>query len=79
MSDSEKPKDEPDQRTAEILKKDTDGFLKRQFSIIWDLWSFMKERKKWWLLPVIITIALVGLLIIFGTSSPLSPLIYTLF
>ena len=44
-----------------------------------DLWLFMKERKKFWLAPIIIIILLVGILIVFGGSSSLAPFIYTLF
>ena len=47
--------------------------------IIKELWHFMKERKKWWLLPVIIMLILVGILIIFSQSSAVSPFIYALF
>jgi hypothetical protein len=43
-----------------------------------DLWDFMKERKKWWLAPVIIVLALIGLLIaVSGTA--IAPFIYTIF
>lgn len=68
-----------DARVAELLKKDKSSFLKRQFSIIGELWGFMKARKKWWLLPIIITLVLVGALVIFSQASPLSPFIYALF
>jgi len=44
-----------------------------------DLWAFMKEGKKWWLLPIIILLILIGVLIVFGQSSALSPFIYALF
>ena len=44
-----------------------------------DLWDFLKERKKWWLLPIILTLALVGLLIVFAGSSSLAPFIYPMF
>jgi competence protein ComGC len=44
-----------------------------------DIWNFIKERKKFWLVPVIIIILLIGLLIVFGGSSVLAPLIYTIF
>lgn len=47
--------------------------------IVREFWSYMKVRKKWWLTPIIIMILLVGLLIIFGQSSALSPFIYSLF
>lgn len=44
-----------------------------------DFWGFLKERKKWWLLPMIIVLALVGVLIVLAGSSSLAPFIYTLF
>jgi hypothetical protein len=47
--------------------------------ILKDLWLFLKERKKFWLAPVIIILLLLGVLIIFGGSSALAPFIYTLF
>ena len=48
-------------------------------AILRDLWGFMKERKKYWLVPIIIVILLFGLLMVFGGSSALAPFIYTLF
>ena len=47
--------------------------------ILSDLWSFLKERKKYWLAPVIVVLLLLGFLIVFGGSSALGPYIYTLF
>ncbi len=44
-----------------------------------DLWLFIKDRKKFWLAPVILILLLIGLLIIFGGSSAVAPFIYTLF
>lgn len=44
-----------------------------------DLWLFLRERKQYWLVPVIIVLLLLGLLIVFGGSSALAPFIYTLF
>jgi hypothetical protein len=44
-----------------------------------DIWAFMRERKKFWLIPVVITLLLLGVLIVLGGSSALAPLIYTLF
>jgi Family of unknown function (DUF5989) len=46
--------------------------------IIRDLWGFLKERKKWWLLPMIVMLLLVGMLI-FSSGSAVAPFIYTLF
>jgi hypothetical protein len=44
-----------------------------------DLWSFMKERKKFWLAPIIILLILLGLIIVLGGSSAIAPFVYTLF
>jgi hypothetical protein len=44
-----------------------------------ELWAYMKVRKKWWLLPIIVMLALIGALLIFAQSSPLAPFIYTIF
>lgn len=47
--------------------------------ILRDLWLFLKERKKFWLAPVIVVLLLLGILIVIGGSSALAPFIYTLF
>jgi hypothetical protein len=44
-----------------------------------ELWSFMNERKKFWLLPIIICLLLLGSLIVFTSGSAVAPFIYTLF
>ena len=44
-----------------------------------DLWGFLKVRKKFWLLPVIITLLLFGILIVLTSGSAIAPFIYTLF
>lgn len=44
-----------------------------------DLWGFLKERKKFWLLPLILTLLLFGALIILTSGSAIAPFIYTLF
>jgi hypothetical protein len=46
---------------------------------IWDIWLFMKERKKFWLAPIIIVLFVLGLLLVFGGSSAAAPFIYSLF
>jgi hypothetical protein len=48
-------------------------------SMLGEIWDFLKVRKAWWLLPVIVMLILVGILIIFSQSSALSPFIYALF
>lgn len=44
-----------------------------------DLWMFMRERKKFWLAPIIIVLLLLGALIVFAQGSAVAPFIYTLF
>jgi hypothetical protein len=44
-----------------------------------ELCSFMKERKKFWLLPIIISLVLLGSLVVFTSGSAVAPFIYTLF
>ncbi|MDG2176836.1 MAG: DUF5989 family protein [Gammaproteobacteria bacterium] len=44
-----------------------------------DLWLYMRERKKFWLLPVILVLLLLGTLLVVAQGSALSPFIYTLF
>jgi len=46
--------------------------------LIGEFWDFLRVRKKWWLLPIILLLILVGILIIFSQSSALSPFIYAL-
>lgn len=48
-------------------------------SLVRELWAFMRARKKWWLLPTIVLMLLVGALLIFAQGSALAPFIYTIF
>jgi len=47
--------------------------------IIFELISFIIENKRWWLIPIIIMLVIIGILIMLGQSSPLSPFVYALF
>ena len=47
--------------------------------LIKDLWGFMKERKKFWLLPIILILFLLGLIVVLAQGSAAAPFIYTLF
>lgn len=44
-----------------------------------DLFLFMKERKKFWLIPMIIVFLVLGVLLVLGGSSAFAPFIYSLF
>ncbi|HVG31790.1 MAG TPA: DUF5989 family protein [Pyrinomonadaceae bacterium] len=48
-------------------------------SLLLELWAFLRERKKFWLLPIVVIMLLFGALMIFAESSALAPFIYTLF
>ncbi|MBN1302425.1 MAG: hypothetical protein JW995_14505 [Melioribacteraceae bacterium] len=50
-----------------------------KLSILSELWDFLKVRKKWWLLPIIIFLVLLGGLIILTQGSALAPFIYAIF
>jgi hypothetical protein len=47
--------------------------------LIKELWTFMKVRKKFWLLPIIVVLLLLGSLLILAQGSAVAPFIYTLF
>jgi hypothetical protein len=44
-----------------------------------ELWAFMRVRKKWWLGPIILVLAMLGLLIVLTQGTAVAPFIYTLF
>lgn len=48
-------------------------------SFLAELWAFLRERKKFWLLPIVLVMLLFGALLVFAESSALAPFIYTLF
>ena len=49
------------------------------FELLADVWGFLNERKKFWLLPLIVTLVLLGGLVVLTQGSALAPFIYTLF
>jgi hypothetical protein len=48
-------------------------------SLIGELWSFLRVRKKFWLLPIIFVLLLFGTLLMLAQGSAIAPFIYTLF
>ena len=48
-------------------------------SMIRELWAFMRARKKYWLWPIFVMMALLGALIVLAQGSAIAPFIYTLF
>lgn len=62
-----------------INKRKKSNIMPKNKSLLGELWDFLKVKKAWWLAPIIIMLILVGILIIFGQSSAVSPFIYALF
>ncbi len=50
-----------------------------KIKILTEYFSFLKENKKWWLLPIVAVLVLFGLLIVLTKGSALAPFIYTIF
>jgi Family of unknown function (DUF5989) len=48
-------------------------------SIVGELWTFVRVRKKYWLVPVMLTLLLLGGMTIFMKGSAVSPILYTIF
>lgn len=48
-------------------------------SFLSELWAFMRERKKFWLLPIILVLLLFGALVVLTEGTAVAPFIYTLF
>lgn len=44
-----------------------------------EIWGFLRERKKWWLAPIIVMLLLISALLIFAQTSALAPFIYAIF
>jgi hypothetical protein len=47
--------------------------------LVGEFWQFLRVRKKWWLLPIVVVMAMVGALLVFAQGSALAPFIYTIF
>ena len=50
-----------------------------KLSILREFWNFLKVRKKWWLVPIVVFLVLLGTLIVLTEGSAIAPFIYTLF
>jgi hypothetical protein len=48
-------------------------------STVREIWAFLRVRKKWWLVPVLVLLGLIGALIVLTQGSALAPFIYALF
>jgi len=50
-----------------------------KLQVMSEFWQFMRDNKKYWLAPILITLILVGALLVLAKSSAIAPFIYTLF
>ena len=50
-----------------------------KMSIIKEFWDFLKVRKKWWLIPIMVVLLLLGALLLLTEGSALAPFIYVIF
>jgi competence protein ComGC len=48
-------------------------------SFLAEIWRFLRARKKFWLVPILVVLVIFAVLIVVGESSALAPFIYTLF
>ena len=53
--------------------------LKSRFAVATEIWAFLRVRKKWWLLPIILFLVVFGAMLILTQGSALAPFIYALF
>jgi uncharacterized protein DUF5989 len=57
----------------------SERFIMANSGIAREVWAFMRVRKKWWLLPIILVMVLLGALLVFAQGSVLAPFIYAIF
>ncbi len=50
-----------------------------KYAIIKEFWDFLRERKRWWLAPIVLFLLVLGVLLVFAKGSALAPFIYSLF
>jgi len=53
--------------------------LVSKVSIFIEFLQFLKHRKKWWLIPIVVVLVLLGVLLVLSEGSVLAPFVYTLF
>jgi hypothetical protein len=69
-----RPSQESEEHAREFARA-TEG---KAPGIVAEFWEFLKHNKKWWLLPIVVVLVLVGVLLVLGGSA-VAPFIYTLF
>ncbi len=73
---SDRPDNEPQPREQQQQTDDLGSLVETpQLGIVAEFWGFLKDNKKWWLLPILLALLLLGLLAVLS-SSGLGPFIY---
>ncbi len=63
-----------------IEKNPAGGFrISRKFTLLKEFWIFIKERKIWWMTPIVLILALLGVFIVLTEKSVVLPFIYAVF
>ena len=50
-----------------------------RMSVLSEFWEFLRKRKKFWLLPLVVILLLLGVVLVLTANSALAPFIYTVF
>lgn len=50
-----------------------------KFALAGEVWLFLRQNKKLWLLPIVLVLLVLGALLVFAQTSALAPFIYTIF
>lgn len=50
-----------------------------KFTVVKEIWLLLRQRRKQWMMPIIVSLLLLGILLIFAQTSALAPFIYTIF
>ena len=50
-----------------------------KLTVLREFWNFLRQQKRYWLMPIVVVLVLFGLLLVFAQTSAVAPFIYTLF
>lgn len=50
-----------------------------KIAVVRQFWAFLRERKKWWLLPIVLVLVLIGAVVTAASGTALAPFVYALF
>lgn len=68
-----------DSKTRDLNQHSEVSAVMSKLSILSELWDYLKVRKKWWLVPIVFFLLVIGLMLVMVEGSAVAPFIYTLF